>query len=420
MPPSNPFRPGFNQAPPLLAGRDEVLDAADEAMAVIEDGRMPTPLMLQGPRGVGKTVLLTEIARRAAESRGWPRVHLEVRAGGRLTPALLAALSRTQTLLTQVKADRMQLREAVLRAQVMGVGAEVHVAPSASVPLDPDLSLDLSLRALAQAAMEREAGIVLTIDEAQLARREEAGDLAALLQEGVDAGWPIATVVAGLPSMSQSGHFPTYFERAEWYEVGALRADAAELALVEPARSAGRPFAPGAAEVLIARSGGYPYAIQLFGQHAWRAARDSDRIGVDHAEAAVRSGERRLLHLHQERWNALPHRERQYLSTLADLSAGDTPVTGSDVAATLQRSTYALSQYRDRLLKKGILIAGDHGHLRFALPGMQDFVIRQPAGRTDALLRPSRRRPQARSETLASPPPAPSDQQRRGHGQQRH
>ena len=64
----NPYRPGFNQAPAVLAGRDQVLAGALEALEVAAfDGRTPRPLLLVGPRGVGKTVTLGEIASLAAE-----------------------------------------------------------------------------------------------------------------------------------------------------------------------------------------------------------------------------------------------------------------------------------------------------------------------------------------------------------------
>ncbi|MFK5644980.1 AAA family ATPase [Ornithinimicrobium sp. LYQ121] len=69
----NPYRPGFNQAPARLVGRDAILAAAAEALEIAAfDGRTPRPLLLVGPRGVGKTVLLGEIATVAAQGTAGP------------------------------------------------------------------------------------------------------------------------------------------------------------------------------------------------------------------------------------------------------------------------------------------------------------------------------------------------------------
>ncbi len=94
----NPYRPGFNQAPLVFAGRTDVLDAANEAREVAAfDGRTPRPLILVGPRGVGKTVTLGEISHAAAEQLSWPTVHVEAKRSdliGDLTSKLRAARLR--------------------------------------------------------------------------------------------------------------------------------------------------------------------------------------------------------------------------------------------------------------------------------------------------------------------------------------
>ena len=64
----------------VLAGREEILADFREALEVAAvDGRTPRPLGLIGPRGVGKTVTLAEIAAIAAQARAWPTVHVEAK-----------------------------------------------------------------------------------------------------------------------------------------------------------------------------------------------------------------------------------------------------------------------------------------------------------------------------------------------------
>ena len=65
----NPFKPSAGHLPPLLVGRDDILD--DFTTALDDGPGAPGRLMrITGARGVGKTVILTEF-RDLASKRGW-------------------------------------------------------------------------------------------------------------------------------------------------------------------------------------------------------------------------------------------------------------------------------------------------------------------------------------------------------------
>ena len=65
----NPFKPSFGVSPPLLVGRDDLLDEFAEAL---EDGpgSAGRATIYTGPRGSGKTVMLNAAENRARE-HGW-------------------------------------------------------------------------------------------------------------------------------------------------------------------------------------------------------------------------------------------------------------------------------------------------------------------------------------------------------------
>lgn len=65
----NPYRPGAGIAPTYLAGRDRILRRVDNTLLAAPE--LPANIKITGLRGVGKTVLLKEIERRASESLGW-------------------------------------------------------------------------------------------------------------------------------------------------------------------------------------------------------------------------------------------------------------------------------------------------------------------------------------------------------------
>lgn len=376
---ANPYRPGFNQAPGVLAGRGNVVDAAREALAVAAlDGRTPRPLVVVGSRGVGKTVLLGEIAAVAAEDHGWLTIYVEVRPDVAFPAQLIERLgAAVETLREPKPGGRFRLDAVSGRAGLLGVGAEFALARNPRPDHPQDLSVERALAAACGAALELGTGLVLSIDELQLARRREIGDLAATLQQHVPDAWPLVVAVAGLPSLRDSNRSVTYLERSEWHELGMLDLDDTVLALRGPAQAAGRPLDDDAAEVLAAASGGYPYAVQVVGHHAWRASHGSPRISVDHARAALPlAGADLAAGLYAGRWEDAGPKERSYLMAVAELLTDGDVATSAGVAARLGMTTRELSYLRDRLIKKGTLVSA-RGRLHFPVPGMARWLREQ-------------------------------------------
>jgi AAA ATPase domain len=207
---ASPYRVGFSQVPAVLAGRDDVLQAADEAIAVAAlDARTPTPPLLLGARGVGKTVLLEEIANRAPAAHGWPRMHVELRLA---RPPVDRRDRRDPSPPSRRSArHRFHATEAVARAQIAGVGREVHLAKPDEPHASSAIALEAALGELASEALERRTGVVLTIDELQLVHSEHATAFGAALQRAIGANWPIIVAGAGLPAMRDPDRLPKPF-----------------------------------------------------------------------------------------------------------------------------------------------------------------------------------------------------------------
>lgn len=395
---ANPYRPGFSQAPEVLAGRDDMLEAAADAVSVAAGGRTPRPLLFVGTRGVGKTVLLAEIARQAGAERGWPRLRAEATPDTSLVDQLIARGEALMALFPEAPGSRrFRVADATLRAGLGGVGAAVRFERTKESSVEAGMRLEAALGGLAEVARASDSGIVLTVDEAHLARRGDLGTMAAALQAGTEAGWPLVVVLAGLANIRHPERTVTYLERGEWHHIGGLDEASTLRALSLPARSAGRPFDPDTAQYLAEQTGGYPYAIQLYGHHAWAASEGQARIGMDAAGTGARRASRELEEgLYAGRWAQSPVRERQYLVAVAELLGRGEPATGAAVAVRLGLSTRQVSSYRDRLLTRGTLVA-EATQLRFAVPGMAGYV----RARADEVARPERPGRNRRAEDLA-------------------
>jgi hypothetical protein len=375
--PTNPYRPGFNVSPPAFVGRERLLDAVREALAVAAlDGRTPRPIVITGTRGVGKTVALGEAAALAASEHGWPTVHVEVRPGRDVTPLLTERVAAAGHLLEHTTADDRRhpvVTGGRIGASALGVGGEVevHLERPGSGPVDP---LEATLVDTMRIAMAEGAGLVVALDEVQYAQQPELAGFTAVLQEHMADNWPVVVIVAGLPSIREPRRSVTYLERGEWHELGLLGRADTERALVEPALDAGRPMDGDAARALAEASGGYPYAVQLYGHHAWRASAGADRITLEHAVLAGGAARRELEEgLYAARWNDASDREREYLAAAARLIVRTGEATGSTVAAELGKASTEVSYLRDRLLKKGTIYS-EGSRLSFITPGMAEWV----------------------------------------------
>lgn len=372
----NPYTPGFNQAPMVFAGRTEVLDAAGEALEVAAfDGRTPRPLILVGPRGVGKTVTLGQISAAAAQQHSWPTVHVEA-TPGQLIDVLVSRLKDAEDVFhgtAPSPASRTTITGTKVEATILGVGGGVEIKRDAA---DPQPTLRDQLRATMEAALERGAGLLITLDELQNASTADLHELGGVLQESVPESWPLVVAIAALPSLREKRgkRLPTYLERAEWHPLESLPSSDAREALTGPAAQSGRPMTSEAADLLLSQSGGYPYAIQVAGHFAWRSSTGSDAIEVEHARTAVPRIEADLDQLFLSRWDGASAREQEYLSALATVQQHVDEPNGGHVAAALGEATQAVSYLRDRLIKKGTIYRSAAGGLHFITPGMARWV----------------------------------------------
>ena len=125
----NPFSPGAGNRPPELAGRDDILRQALLALGRIKAGKSERSPLMIGLRGVGKTVLLVEI-RKKAEAAGYKTVMIEAREDLALSRLLLPGLRKLLLSLDTSKAMGEKARRGfrVLKSFLSGIKVAVGEA----------------------------------------------------------------------------------------------------------------------------------------------------------------------------------------------------------------------------------------------------------------------------------------------------
>jgi AAA ATPase domain len=378
----NPYRPGAGAPPPILAGRERELEAIATLLGRLQARRGERSIVLTGLRGVGKTALLWS-AEESADEMGWVAEGLEARSDLDF-PAALA--DRAWVILRRLE-HKGAVREALarlaaairrLRLQDPASGLEV------SLEIDPnerghELEADLVdlFRTLGEAARDADTGVLLLLDELQLAGPRDLEALCAAMHDLSKRELPVAALIAGLPSLrEQLLSAKTYAERLFAYrDLGPLSPDAAAAALADPARAVdgGLEFGREALDALLTACEGYPYFIQVYGYAAWQVA-SPPRVRMADAAEALRLGRQELdADLYAGRWSRASERAKEYMREMA--ARGDGPVSSGAVAGAFGDHR-ASSPTRERLIEDGLIYSPARGQVAFTVPGFADYIRR--------------------------------------------
>jgi hypothetical protein len=374
----NPYTPGAGDRPRALVGRSDQLALAESVRTQLEAGYSANSLVYVGLRGVGKTVLLKEIADRLARA-GWYAPYLELRRGLAVDVALAAVADRFAGQLRPGTKLTRRVRQFLRRGgglQVLGSGGSV--GSSRSVPAYDDLARVLT--SLGEAACDDGLGIALIVDELQAVSLASLGALVHVVQDLRDR-LPFAFIGAGLPHLpSYIAKAATYTERFRYEPTDNLHEQEARAAIIEPAAEDGVAWADDALGKIVSVADGYPYFLQLYAFEAWEAAARKTDIGtitLDHVEAGEPHARRQIeTGIYGARFEGATESERRYLYAMSDLmdDEGDR-VRSGDVARTLDRGLSAVSPTRDALIRKGLIHAPDHGLVAFSIPGFRQYLV---------------------------------------------
>jgi len=346
----NPFRPGFGKSPPLLVGRDRELTDFTEAL---DDGpgAFGRIMLLTGQRGCGKTVMLNALED-AAKETGWLVISETASRGlvNRLVSDHLPRLLRDH--------DPRRVESDITGVSLPGIGCGVDRAVRQRHTPAP--SLRSQLVELTDLQAERSSGLLITLDELHRSIRADSdtrgrGDilndlegLTTTLQHLVREDREIAFVAAGLPGNVKEllkVRNLTFLRRAERFELDGVTADQAAAALREPIRAGGRSIGDHALADAVDAARGYPFLLQLLGQHSWRVDRTATEITTAHVREATNRARADMGRLvHDIALDEVSDVDRAYLAAMPSTLAGAPPArspTDSVSAPTMPTSTGA-------------------------------------------------------------------------------
>lgn len=355
---TNPFKPTAGAEPPVLAGREKVIRDFSDGLA--EGPGAPGRLMrISGPRGSGKTVLLTELGE-IAKDEGWLVVDETARKG-----------------LVSAVVDRL-----------------AGSAPDASVCADIDLGFvkaragvstrecGTDLRSALAAAIARPGrkGVLVTVDEVQDADRDDMTKIAHAVQHMIREGRDVAFVFAGLTTGVAdfvNGQAMTFLRRAKAEQLNAIPDDEVAHALKEPFAGTGMYLSDEALEAAVRAADGYAYLVQLVGYNVWRAARrhfaETPAVSMedvaDGVDMALANYDEAVIE------PALAMLSERAMRYLVEMAKRDGDAATGDIAKSIGVPATSLSSARRTLIARQVIEpAGRRGYVRFSVPKMREYV----------------------------------------------
>jgi hypothetical protein len=359
----NPFTPTFGRVPYALVGRDELIDDVIEGLAN-QPGDPNRATIFIGPRGSGKTVLLSSIAEEAARM-GWVYAKAVARTGFRME--LVEDIRKRAGHLIS---EESQSDVTSLTLGPISVGRELR-------PLPP-VSWRFVFESIIEELAQHNVGLLFCIDEVDPTCDdliEFIGDYQMYVTDNRD----VALLLSGLPSRVSDllmDEHVSFIRRAFQRYLDPIDLVEVREALRTTIEDAGKQIDEDALEAAAEVTKGLAFAVQLVGYRVWRSARDVGRITMAEVEHALVGMEADLEHsIIAPTLRELSPRELDYLRAMAQ-DEGDSST--SEVAQRMGIGNTNGANLRRRLIDRGVISSPRMGLVRFETPMLRDYLLRHP------------------------------------------
>ena len=249
----NLFAPGSGGMPPYMAGRKEEQELFRNCVRALNNRLIISQdIILYGPRGNGKTTLLTYLEKETLHKEG-PKLDIQW-----ITPETIETPAEFANTMTGKKTllDGFKKLFASVGLSSTKAGFEYEIS---------------SLLKTAEDRIKKQCKkkpLILIIDEAHTLKTDVGRALLNTSQKVRRGGHPFLLVMAGTPTIKTTlaKADSSFWERNERILLGRLSPEEARQAITVPLEKAGVTFVPGAAEIIVANTHCYPYFTQIWGR----------------------------------------------------------------------------------------------------------------------------------------------------------
>ncbi len=396
---TNPYTPGAGYTPPHLAGREQEIEKFKK---ILEQDKILKNPIFTGLRGVGKTVLLTEIGPIAKEYN-WVWVGKELAESvfvseETIVMRLLADLS----FFTSTQGHKIKKKQMGLGNETKEVIEKFNLAFLTNFFQEQPGLLSDKIQATFEYVwplleQSGKKGIIFAYDEAQIVTDQREKDqyplsmMLGLFQSLQKKGMRYMLLLSGLPSLyPKLVEARTYAERMfAVHSLGNLSKwdskDAIEIPLVNKKLQ----FTLDSVNKIISLSGGYPYFIQFMCRECF----DHFKLQMELNPGREPSVPIGLIMANLDssffagRWAGIPERQKEFLFIISIINKLEEQFTFSQIQVSSDTNSAKcgikpfnrgdIAQTLARLTERTILYKVSHGKYSFAIPMFSDFIQRQ-------------------------------------------
>ena len=355
------FSPAFGNRPTYLVGRESVLDNLCLGLESMPGSKERSTVLL-GQRGSGKTVLLWELADRAA-ARGFVVASPTIASDGMLA----RIVEKIQDAGARFVPDAPHVSGGTVGVFGFEVGLEF------SREVEETKSAQFKLTQLVRRLSKQDRGVLILVDELQ-ANSKDVRELVAVYQELIGEGLNVALVMAGLPgavSATLNDKVLTFLNRARKVALGPLPTMDVEAFYA----SAFEKLKVGASPAQVQRAAqtaqGSPYLMQLVG-HGIVLRAEGGTLPEEAFDAAIASARREFVNdVCETTLAALSDMDVRFLCAMA-LDEGESST--ARVAERLDVTVDYAQKYRKRLIDAGVLEPSGWGKVRICVPLLEGYL----------------------------------------------
>lgn len=385
----NPYTPGAGMVPRYLAGREALLEEAQDTLAYIANGYATRSIVYYGLRGVGKTVLLTEIENIALENNIYYE-HIEAMENGSFMSSIslyvskilrkMSVKEKAKQYIDLAKSVAMSFQFFYNKEGETSIGINPKMLKAAGIADTGDLQNDLTelLVHLGKVGQKINTGAVIFIDEVQYLKDAEFEALMAAIHRCNQLGLPLALIAAGLPKIAKiAGDIKSYAERLfKFIPVDKLQEDDAKLALTRPASRLGVQYTAEALTEILQQTDCYPYFLQEYGQQAWKYVDKATKTLSYEAACAAHNDFINALDegFFKVRHDRASEKELEFMRAMVQCE--ELPCQTKQVAQIMHSSYNRIAPIRAQLIHKGFIYASSRGEISFTVPQFDKYLKR--------------------------------------------